>query len=344
MKKRYTITIDGGTTNTRAVLWDNDRVAGASKEEVGVRDTAVDGNSDRLKRATKRCVESLLEKERIGYQDLETIIASGMISSNVGLVEVPHLTAPVGIDNLAGALHSQVLEEVCPIPIWFIPGIKNDAEPIDLNHYEAMDVMRGEETESIFLIERYHVGRPMILILPGSHTKIVAVDEGGRITGCMTSLSGELLAALTNHTILADAVEKHFVEDHYDKKLAVAGFRNAQSVGLNRACFSARILNQFLTKNPWKIANYLLGATIQGDIMAAKKTSALFIPREAEIMVAGKDPIRTALVDLLREDGWFTNIRTHSVEQEAPMSAIGARLIAARRIALQNEAEKRITG
>ena len=331
MKKRFIITVDGGTTNTRAVLWEQAQVVAIAKEEVGVRNTAIDGNNHRLKGATRRCLESLLEQRGIGYSDVESVIASGMITSNVGLVEIPHLIAPAGIEELAQGLRSIMLEDICPLPIWFIPGIKNDCDRVTLENFEVMDIMRGEETESVCLIEHYGKGQPLVLILPGSHMKMVSVDAQGRITGCMTSLSGELLSALTQHTILADAVEKKFADSaHYDQEMAIRGFRTAQAVGFSRACFSARIISQFVDKDPSQIASYLLGVTLGEDILALRRTKSILAPRDVHILIAGKEPIRRAMADLLREDGFFSHIVSYE-DAGAPISAQGARLIAAHR-------------
>ncbi|MDK2933835.1 MAG: 2-dehydro-3-deoxygalactonokinase, partial [Clostridiales bacterium] len=40
----YAITIDTGTTNTRVTLWKNQEVIDKVSREVGVRNTAIDGN------------------------------------------------------------------------------------------------------------------------------------------------------------------------------------------------------------------------------------------------------------------------------------------------------------
>lgn len=56
------------------------------------------------------------------------------------------------------------------------------------------------------LLSHFAPGKPYLLVLPGSHMKFVSVDREDRITGCLTSISGELLAAITTGTILADAV------------------------------------------------------------------------------------------------------------------------------------------
>lgn len=53
-KDTYTITIDGGTTNTRCILWNSSRQRiDEQKREVGVRNTAIDGNNSKLKNAVK---------------------------------------------------------------------------------------------------------------------------------------------------------------------------------------------------------------------------------------------------------------------------------------------------
>lgn len=228
--EQYIITIDGGTTNTRCILWDNRRNrVGEERREVGVRNTAIDGNNERLKQAVKECLECLTRDNGVGWDRIHRIIASGMITSDVGLVVVPHLTAPAGLAELAEATVAIQMPEICPIPIYFIPGIKNFSQDVTFDNFEAMDIMRGEEVESIPIIEKYHNGSPMILVLPGSHNKFVAVDENRKMTGCLTSISGELLASITNDTIIAKSVGKRFLDTaDYDREWLLQGYRNAK--------------------------------------------------------------------------------------------------------------------
>ena len=92
--KNYTITIDTGTTNTRVYLFNEKYEAVASaKSEIGVRITAIDGNNNRLKAAIKGCLEDVLKQADITYDDVKQVAASGMITSNVGLTEIPHVVA-----------------------------------------------------------------------------------------------------------------------------------------------------------------------------------------------------------------------------------------------------------
>lgn len=335
--EKYVITLDAGTTNTRAMLWDSRRQAcGTQKESVGVRNTAIDGHNKLLKKAVKSCLERLLAEAGIGYDSVQQIIASGMITSNVGLVEVPHLVAPVALDDFARGITPVTIEEVCPLPICFIPGVKNYGGTITTENFETMDIMRGEEVESIAVSNSFPRGKAYLLVLPGSHTKFVGIDPEGSITGCLTSITGELLASITNDTIIADAVDRKFVEEEtYDKSMLLLGYDVAKKTGLGRACFSARILNQFSIKEKEKIANYILGAALQSDVAAVLGSSALAAGKQTEIIVAGKNPLRQAIADVLTYEGCFANVHTFVPEDDRPLSAIGAYLVSDRADALQ---------
>lgn len=328
--KAYIVTIDTGTTNTRAMLWNQSReLVATAKSAVGVRDTAIDGNNQKLKSTVKECLESLLRQGGIGYDEVKTVIASGMISSNVGLVEIPHLVVPVGLEDFAGATSAVMLEDVCPLPIHFIPGVKNSGGPFSYGNVEGMDIMRGEEVESIAILDKLFCGAPMLLVLPGSHTKFVSVSAAGKITGCLTTITGELLSSITNNTIIADAVGRKFVEeDTYDKELLLLGFSIAQKSGLGRACFSGRILNQFITKDADKVANYIMGAALQSDMMAIKNSDALKTSPDTHVVVGGKNPFRQAIYDILTADGYFAEVRQYIPESGLPLSAIGAYIVA----------------
>lgn len=328
--KKYMITIDTGTTNTRVILWDEERrITATAKTEIGVRNTAIDGNNERLKKAVHDCIEKVLEKSAITYDSVLKVIACGMITSNVGLVEVPHVTAPAGAKELAEQAKELLLEDVCPLPITFIPGIKNSSEAVTLENYEKMDIMRGEEVESVAILSGYPRGKEYLLVLPGSHSKFVAIDREGKIVGCLTSITGELLSSITHDTIIADAVGREFVsEEDYDSEMILQGFANARATGLGRACFSARILNQFAIADKKKIANYVLGAALQNDTVALRNSKALSVGPDTTVIISGKNPLRRALSEVIRADGYFKTIVEYMSDDEFPLSAAGAYIVA----------------
>lgn len=330
---QYLITIDGGTTNTRAVLWNREcRAVCTAKEEVGVRNTAMDGHNGRLKEAVGELIRSLLAQAGISREQVNAVYASGMITSNVGLVEIPHLIAPASIVNFADNVQSVRIPEVYPEPIHFIPGLKNlpDSE-VTLKNLEVMDIMRGEESEALALLSRIQNHEGCLLVLPGSHTKFVTVDAGGSMTGCLTSLAGEMLAVLTEYSIVADAVKRRFVSGSFDETYLLAGFRAARDTGCARAAFLTRIAGQFLTKDQNQCASFLLGAVLQNDVSAIRLSRALQVNPNMHVLIAGKEPLRSAIRALLAEDGYFSNIETVENDPDRPLAGYGALLIAKKR-------------
>ena len=324
------ITIDAGTTNTRAVLINEEGVVlGTQKREVGVRNTAEDGNNSKLKEAVRSCLETLLQEAGISWQEVSLVLASGMITSNVGLAEIPHLAAPAGAKELAAGITPLSLPDVCPLPIHFIPGIKNTAAKVTLENYEQMDIMRGEEVESVAMMASLPKGKPLMLVLPGSHTKFVSIDSEGKITGCLTSITGELLSVITHHTILADAVDRQFAtEETFDPALLLTGYENARLNGLGRACFSCRILNQFAIPDKKRLASYLLGAVLQSDVAALQHSKALHADASTCMVVAGRDPLRRAICEVLTHAGSFGEVMAYESASDVPLACQGALLIA----------------
>ncbi len=330
-KKQYLLTVDGGTTNTRAALWTTEgELLDRCGASVGVRDTAMDGgDNSRLCQAVRDCLAGLVERGGIGWDQVKAILASGMITSNVGLTEIPHLPAPAGVDELARGAVAVDLPQAAPMPIHFIPGVKNTASAIDLDNFESMDMMRGEEVEAVALIQRCRAGRPMLLVLPGSHSKFVGVNAQGQITGCLTSITGELLSVITNDTILADAVERSFVDEaHYNREMMLLGYETARRVGLGRACFSGRVMKLFAGQDHFAVANYLLGCVLENDLKALQGSQAIRPGADTHVVIAGKQPLSRAIYDLLVNSGRFAHVEEVRLEAGTSLSGQGCLLVA----------------
>lgn len=328
--KKYIIAIDGGTTNTRVTLWQEPGICvDMVKAEVGVRVTSMEGSNAALKAAVKGCLEQILSRNAISYDQVEGIYASGMITSKEGLVELPHLIAPAGMEDFITGLACVDLPDVCPLPIHFVRGLKNrDGAELVLDQIEEMDVMRGEEVETLALLELFGNESGCLFALPGSHTKFVAVDAEGKMVGCISSLAGELLSAVTMNTILADAVGKSFAGPDYSREMLVAGYRVARDTGFGRAAFSTRMLQMFITKEKQDCASFLLGAVLEGDIRAVKNSKALSVNKDMKVVIAGKEPLASALKTLFEEDGYFSQVEIYYPSAETPMSGYGVYQIA----------------
>jgi len=315
MKKAYLI-IDCGTTNLRVTLVDSDKnVIGTIKADGGVKHTAIDGSDHRLRVMLKESIEKALSENGYIHQQIDYAIAYGMITSNMGLVEIPHLPAPVSMEDIRKAVREIVFPDIASFPIRFIPGVRNFSGAVDLDNFSGMDMMRGEETEAIGLFELMKPDRDCVFVLPGSHNKFVHMDKEGRILGCMTSISGELLDVITHGTILADSVGRSFVNaEKYESEMAVAGALECENCGIGRAAFAGRILQTLGDMEREKIQSYLLGATLAPDVLALRA----FIGGEKKmrIYVAGKAPVQRAVCDVMRAMG-----ETDIVPVEASVSA-----------------------
>src|SRR6218665_1249243 len=322
------LTIDAGTTNPRSTLWRNGIPSCQAERPVGVRDTAVTGDKSALQNGVRESIAEVLQQggggggaprpvlppdgvresiaevlqqARIGIADLGLLLASGMITSNVGLFELAHLPAPAGLKELAAGMQQALLPQVCARPIWFVPGVRNPVADVGLHDCEAMDMMRGEEAETMGLIERLKIAAPALIVLPGSHTKFVLLDAQQRIAKCVTTLSGAQLQWSTHHTILAAFLRPGF-PDRIEPEMLFAGARSARSLGLGRACLMVRTLGQFTRHDRNARANFLLGAVLGADLLTLEHSSALRLRPETRCIVAGKPTLRQAYSLLLAND------------------------------------------
>ena len=309
---KLVLIVDGGTTNLRVTAVDpQGKVLARAEAPGGVRHTAVDGHNGRLKEALKRCIGQVLDSLGCKETDVERCIAFGMITSNMGLYELPHLIAPAGCRELHDGMKTAVFPEIAPFPVAFIPGVRNTAAPVDEQTCSRMDMMRGEETEAIGLYRLLQPGEACVFVLPGSHNKFVQLDEQGRILGCMTSISGELLDALTHHTILADSVEHSFCSaETYDCTFVLRGAAECMENGLGRTAFSGRILQTLGGQSAGQIQSWLLGAVLAEDVRALQR---LIGSADALVYVAGKAPLQQAMCDVLLS---CAGIRAVSVQPE----------------------------
>ena len=195
------LAVDGGSSNTRITLVQNGKVLDRVKLAAGVRLTALSGSNIELLQAVRQGIQDILARNQLEDKNVEAVLASGMIGSELGLYSVPHVTAPTDLTKLAAHTQRVRLPEVCGIPFWFIPGVKNQADSL-----ENADMMRGEETEFLGLCGIAKPEEEVLALLPGTHTKLVTGSGSGAIIGCCTTLGGEMLAALSQNTILRSAL------------------------------------------------------------------------------------------------------------------------------------------
>lgn len=115
---------------------------GVLADEVKIKLGAGAKDSRRLAAAVKEGIETIIERAKCGKEDITAILAAGMITSEFGIYNVPHICAPVGIKDLSNAIKTVTLPEISDIPINFIPGVKKHGTELG-----EVDMMRGEECE-----------------------------------------------------------------------------------------------------------------------------------------------------------------------------------------------------
>lgn len=297
------LTVDGGTTNTRIFFIKEGRAVDVQKISAGARDGA-----DVLKNELRQGILELLARNGCKEAQVTKVLASGMITSEYGLCNLPHITLPAGIAELRQNLYETVIPEVTAIPFCFVRGVRSAGETL-----AAVDMMRGEETELMGLMDVSY--KDALYILPGSHSKHIATDSAGRITSFRTMLSGELLAAVAEHTILRDAADLHhntLIEADLQN-----GYLYAAEYGLNEALFKTRVLCHVFGGSKETCYSFLLGAILCGEVRAIVQAP------QTTVVIGGQKQLRAALAALLRTNSRKT-VRVLDDETVETSTALGA--------------------
>ncbi|MEM1067001.1 MAG: 2-dehydro-3-deoxygalactonokinase [Pseudomonadota bacterium] len=125
------------------------------------------------------------------------VIACGMVGSRQGWAEAPYRTVPcTPTDGTTAPAPAQDPR----LTVRLIPGLRQ---------LDPADVMRGEETQ----IAGWLAQNPDfdgILCLPGTHTKWAQISAG-EVVSFRTFMTGDLYAAISDHTVL-----RHSVGDGWD--------------------------------------------------------------------------------------------------------------------------------
>ena len=144
----WTVALDGGTTNTRARLLKGNQIVATTRRAVGVRDTVLSGGGvSPLMEAVRGAIAQVLDEGHCSRPN--RIVAAGMLgAADVGLVSVPHVVTPAGLDELARGSVRHAIPSLSAVPILFIPGVRTPPGEGSDGWIEA-DVMRGEECETL---------------------------------------------------------------------------------------------------------------------------------------------------------------------------------------------------
>ena len=283
---RVFLSVDGGTTNTRITLVRDGESVDTLKISFGAQAARNDRNA--LKMAIRDGILQILARNALCESQVERVLASGMITSEFGLYDLPHTVAPVGLAELRAAMVEVTLADVTAIPFVFMRGVKCAGKSFD-----AIDMMRGEETEIMGLMQE-GCGA-CVYVLPGSHSKVIAVDEQGRIVRFSSLLSGEMFAALAGHTILGDAVD--MAADGVDNDYLMMGYEYASKQGVNKALFKTRVLKNHCGATPVQCTSFFRGVILCDEIREILRCGA------DTVVLGGKRQMREATAEILTRLG-----------------------------------------
>jgi|SRR5579864_5022332 len=339
----WVVALDGGTTNTRARLLRNEQVVATARRAVGARDAVMGGRAQKLAEAVRECLDEVCRTEDAARP--ERIVAAGMLTADVGLVAVPHVIAPAGLDELARGVVACSFPEIADQPIEFVPGIRTPSGPGPDGWAEA-DVMRGEECETLGAWQALaasnegdrSTNQTRVFLWPGSHTKLVEVNAAGRIVRSYTTLAGELTSALARHTLLAASLPDPW-PGQLDRDSLAAGGKLASREGLGRAAFLVRIADLFHSLGPAERAAFWIGAVVANDVTHLVRHPML--AHGVPVWVGGPQPQRSIYAEELAAQR-VGQVRAISDELAEHASAWGALAISRRRAVLETaQAERR---
>jgi 2-dehydro-3-deoxygalactonokinase len=268
------IYIDAGTTNTRVWLMRGNEVLSKAHAQVGVRDSARDGTTERLTEALRDLIKKARATARVARTAPACVVASGMITSSLGLAEVPHVPAPIGIDDLALATRIHRFPDVTDLPVLLVPGVRSGPMPCDLATAAEADVMRGEETLCAGLLMLGIISPGVTVLNLGSHWKAIQLDAAGHIASSSTTLSGEMIHFTQTQTILASGVPQERPA-RIDARWLEAGMSQQRKCGLARALFGVRLLEQSKQGSPEERLSFLVGVFIASDVDAWQRAGLL---------------------------------------------------------------------
>jgi len=249
-RKPASLMLDWGTSNVRVWLLAQDGTLLDSKQSSAGINRISDGDF--------HTTFNNLTRE-LAPTPLPTLM-SGMIGSRQGWVEAPYLECPVALEDLA----YQLTTVPAAPQIQIVPGVH--LETASGRH----DVMRGEEVQIAGALAQMNAEidtRAHLICLPGTHSKW-AVVEDGQLQSFSTSMTGEVFAALSEHTILGallpdeDANPVNISPAGFDRGLARAG----EDGGLLHHLFSVRAEGLFDSVPSGDLRGYLSGILIGHEI------------------------------------------------------------------------------
>lgn len=192
-----------------------------------------------------------------------TIMASGMVSSSIGMTEMEYTTVPISFNGKE--LISRKISLDASTNLVIISGARTDG-----------DVMRGEETQAIGLADHLPQDTNGLLILPGTHSKHLPF-EANCFVDIHTYMTGELFDILANKSILQSNVLPTDWSHSYTNSF-LCGVERGLEEGLLSSLFTVRSKNLILKNSTRENYYYLSGLLIGAELSTlTNQTTLIFL-------------------------------------------------------------------
>lgn len=210
--------------------------------------------------------EAVLAQQVSAWDD-GLIVMGGMIGSRNGWYEVPYVPCPAGLDEIASGMLEVAAPGMTDRRIFIAPGLSARSGS------GLPEVMRGEETQLLGLLDVLPAEGLHTVGLPGTHSKW-ATASGGCISAFHTAMTGELYAVLRQHSLLG-ALMKDEGDNEVDDEMAFAsGVATSGSAGgLPNHLFSVRTRALFGELSATQLPSYLSGLLIGHELRGLLSTT-----------------------------------------------------------------------
>jgi 2-dehydro-3-deoxygalactonokinase len=334
----YFAVVDGGTTNTSVYIIDqNLSIVAKGVRKVGVRDTAINDSSDVLRRGLQSMLEETTGSVGISTNELGFAVAFGMITSELGLMEIPHMPAPVGINELVANVVCIRDPGVFPadIPVVFVRGIKNDHPTHSgLRGLRQLDFLRGEETQVMGLIDQYDdLSFPLTVVILSSHTKYVSIDSKRRIAGSLTTLSGQLYEAVMTSTSIGKSMADPSGDPPngcFAPSVIDMACECVNEAGFLRSLLMPRFMDVLLHTSPNERCLFMDSVIVSEDLKVLNEFEELGFPCDTEFVLLGQENRCAVFEYLLRRQHGVDRIRKVSSVQERDLVSVAGAIRVAR--------------
>lgn len=250
-RKPVLIGIDWGSSNLRVALLDAQGGLIDRRESSAGVFTVKDGN---FAAALLPLCSDWLSQRRV------PMLACGMIGSRQGIVDVPYVTCPANVDDLAQQLGRVALSPLCgstsdePVTLYIVPGLNTGSTA------KGWDVIRGEETQLLGV----PAGSDNLYVLPGTHSKWMNRSHSGRIESFQTYMSGELYELLRTQSSLGRVM----APAQWSADVFQQGASEARSNALENLLFRVRTAGLLGRFQPHELPDYLSGLLIGAEVKA----------------------------------------------------------------------------